>query len=226
MKPGKLVLFDVDHTLVDVGLTHAEAFAKAFVFFYGISLPPESFQRHGCTDLQIIHEVLKESGQKVHPEKVAKMISFLISEFEKKDLSEARLFDGVKDILSALKENGCIIGLVTGNIEKIAHTKLNHFGIDQYFLLGGFGEISVMRADLVRKAMQEAEAKGHKFDKTDVYVVGDTPNDIRAAKEAGAGSNAVAQGKNGREELEKESPDYLFRGLHEIKRITDVIMNG
>jgi phosphoglycolate phosphatase-like HAD superfamily hydrolase len=153
----KLVLFDIDHTLLDIGDTHKKAFAHAFKEVLRVEIDHSRWSVHGYTDLQIIHELMDKHGYEKDPGKIAKIIEVMIDHFSQQDLAHSFLLEGAEELLNELKgKKDVVLGLVTGNIEEIGYTKLKHLGIDEYFVLGGFGDISVVRADLVDFALQKA----------------------------------------------------------------------
>jgi phosphoglycolate phosphatase-like HAD superfamily hydrolase len=150
----------------------------------------------------------------------------MISEFEKEDLSCACLMPGVPKILEKVKDTDAIIGLVTGNLEEIAYTKLRHFKIHEFFILGGFGHISPIRSDLVEYAIKKAEEKFGKIKKSNVFIIGDTPHDIKAAKDAGVKVIATATGSYSYKEIKEKNPDYIFKNLEDTEKVIEVIQHG
>lgn len=223
----KLALFDVDHTLLDIGDSHKKAFAKAFEEVLGLKLDYSKWKVHGYTDLQIIEEFMDKHKAEKTPEKISKIIQVMINEFEKENLDHSFLLEGVPEILNILKEDeNIVIGLVTGNIENIAYVKLKHLKIHQYFMLGGFGNLSVIRADLVEAAMKQARDKFGEIDKNNVFIIGDTIHDIKAAKDAGVKVIAVATGSYSYDSLKEKNPDYILHDLKDTKKVIDVIKNG
>ena len=223
----KLVLFDVDYTLLNSTAAHWIAYKMAFRKVYSVELPQDFPHWDGYTDLQIIYAFMKEYRLGRDELKAREIIRVMVEEFMKQDLSKSYLLSGVEELLSELKkDNDVIIGLVTGNIEDIAYAKLKHLRIEEYFVLGGFGETSDVRADLVYDAIRKAEKDYGKIDKRNIFIVGDTHNDIKAARDAGVKVIAVATGYADIKELKKHDPDYLFNDLTDTKKVIDVIQNG
>ncbi|MCK5282813.1 MAG: HAD family hydrolase [Nanoarchaeota archaeon] len=222
----KLVLFDVDHTLLDAGNSHKDAFVKAFKEVLNLDFDYSGWKFGGFTDLQIIHELMDRNNIERDPRKISRIIEVMVDEFKRENLEHAYLLEGAIEILKKLKtEKDVIIGLVTGNIEEIAYTKLKHLNIDEYFVLGGFGHKSTIRSELIRMAIYEAEKKIGKIEESDVFIIGDTINDIKAARDAGVKVIAVATGMFGFEELNEKNPDYLFTDLKNTDKVIDVIKN-
>ena len=220
----KLVLFDIDHTLLDVGDTHKAAFAHAFKRVLGLDLDYSTWKVHGYTDLQIIEEFMDKFGIEKDSEKIREIIKVMIDYFERQDISHSFLLDGALELVTELKKNDeVILGLVTGNIEEIAYIKLKHLDMDEYFVLGGFGHISIVRRDLVIDAIEKAEEKFGPILKLDVTIIGDTIHDITAAKDAGVKVIAVSTGAYSNDELNEKNPDYLFDNLKDTKKIKEII---
>ena len=221
----KLVLFDIDHTILDIGDTHKAAFAYAFKEVLGLELDYSIWKVHGYTDLQIIDEFMDRYGHKKDPEIISRIIATMIDYFAKQDISHTILLPGAIELIKELKkEENIILGLVTGNVEEIAYTKLKHLGIDEYFVLGGFGHISIVRADLVTDAIKKAEKDYGKIEKEDTIIIGDTIHDIKAAKDSGVKVIAVATGSYAFDELSDLDPDHLFHDLKDTIKIKEAIL--
>jgi len=222
----KLVLFDVDHTLMIAGKSHKEAFVMAIKEVAGLDLKfPVGMS--GMTDLQIIHNLLTDNNIETEENTDKKIINVMIDYFQQADLSDAILLPGVPALLKRMQEHeDIVVGLVTGNIEEIAYTKLKHFGIKEFFLVGGFGHTSVIRSELIYDAIAHAERKIGTIKKNNVFIIGDTPHDIKAAKETGVKVIAVATGSHDVAALKKDSPNYVFNNLQDTDKIIDVILNG
>ena len=217
----KLVLFDIDHTLMEVYDTHKKVFATAFKKVYGLDVDYTKWKYHGYTDLEIIHDILDKNN--VSKDKIPEIISTMIEDFKKEDLSESVLLPGVLEILERLKSHDeIIVGIVTGNVEEIAFTKLRHFNIHEFFLAGGYGHSSTIRAELIDLAKDKARKFG---EIKETIVIGDTFKDIQAAKEAKVKIIAVATGSKSYEELKEKNPDYVFHNLEETDEIVEVILN-
>ncbi len=223
----KLILFDIDHTLMDVKDSHKKVFANAFNEVLGLHVDYTIWKFHGYTDLQIIYEILDSNGIERNEEEIAKIIEVMIRDFKEENLDHAVLMEGVDALLKELSnDENVILGIVTGNVEEIAYTKLRHFKIDESFILGGFGHSSEVRGNLVKIAIEEAESKFGKIDKNDVFIIGDTIHDITAAKDNGVKAIAVATGTHDYNSLKTMNPSYLFHDLKDTKKIIDVIKNG
>jgi HAD superfamily hydrolase (TIGR01549 family) len=224
MKTGKLLLFDIDGTLTKGG--HVEAFKKALKKVYGVDGKKGLKGSHGMMDKQIIMETLLAYGL---PEKeivskreeAMKEMARSYKEFIRESGKEA--LNGARELVEELDSRGFILGLVTGNVEEIAWMKLDKVGIGRFFRFGAFGSEHTSRTTLVRMAIERAESN-HGFDaEGDVFVIGDTPLDIKAGKGAGATTIGVATGVFSREELEKEGADYVLDDLTDSRKFMNII---
>lgn len=169
----------------------------------------EGILPHGKTDPGIIREIFLSRADNVtygdFPTSLAPILDsylgFLHEEIE--TTSNYRILPGVLDILNSLSERSdVLLGLATGNVEAGARIKLERGNLNQYFAFGGFGSDSEIRSELVRCGAEKAAAlSGSRLDPNDVFVIGDTPRDIEAGREAGFLTVGVATGKYSREEL-------------------------
>ena len=224
----ELILFDVDGTLIKGSRVHYESFLFAMNKVFGINddklgTPP------GSTDKFDILEIGKRNGvEKSEIENnLKKIYNFMIKYFEENVNSDEKLMLnlGVKELLEKLnKEKNYIVGLLTGNIEQIAWLKMKKLGIYHYFKLGAFGGVTHIRSELVPIAIRKAKEKFKtKIRKEDVFIVGDTPNDIKCGKDNGVRTTAVCTGQYTREELEKYQPDYIFDDLTNTDEFLETI---
>ncbi len=234
MTLGKLVLFDIDGTLLSAGRAPRRAITRALRETFSIDdpldgLPPTTFA--GKTDPEILRGILKRNHcpdnnwkQKL-PAFFDRYIQALREELpgEKK----ARLFPGVRDLLDALSSPGrAVLGLLTGNIQEGAYIKLAHFGLDRYFETGGFGSDSPDRSALPAVAVRRVkDTTGREYTGGDIVIVGDTFEDILVSKKAGARSVIVATGFFSREELAKAEPDFLFDDLSNTKAVVEAVLS-
>ena len=128
---------------------------------------------------------------------------------------EGKVLPGIVELLEALHgREDCVLGLLTGNIEKGAELKLSHYGVWDFFEFGAFADDHVDRNKLGPVAHSRAvERHGISFEPEDVFVLGDTPRDIDCARAAGFVAVAIATGSCGKDELAAHGPDFLFEDL-------------
>jgi len=128
---------------------------------------------------------------------------------------------GIEEAVKLLHAAGHLLGLVTGNLEPIAHAKLSRVGLDQYFRLGGFGSDHQQRAELVRIAVRRAREEFSFPANGVVHLIGDTPKDIAAGKAAGVLTVGVATGHFALGELERAGADLALSSFAEFSRLEE-----
>lgn len=221
----KLILFDVDGTLI-VGRGHPEALKHGLKTVYGCEVDYPKGRYSGWTDQLIILDVLEREGVS-REEILAKMQDCMDEMARYYDANigtkKVEAYEGARELLEELRARGFMLGLVTGNVERIAYTKLGKVGLAEFFSLGGFGSDHTERAELVSIAIRRAQRKGFRPDGSNVFVVGDTPRDVKAGREARAKTIAVFSGYTTRKELEDSRPDYLLEHLTEKERFLKII---
>ncbi len=198
----KLVLFDLDGTLVTTGGAGCIALAKGAAKLYGKMPQFEHALISGRTDLDnftIIYGLLHK-GKKPSAAEVKKMEKAYVEQLPQEVHALVRahkyhLIAGVEKLIKAIaKEKDMVLALGTGNVEKGAYIKLEPSGLGKYFTLGGFGTDGHTREEMLKAAVKRAEKKFKTtFTPDQVYVIGDTHRDICAAKNCGF-HNAVVTG--------------------------------
>lgn len=199
----KVLLFDVDQTLISTGGAGLRALDRACQRLLGIEKAMDGIKPHGKTDPAIVREILSvrlgsnaaELGLSGRLESILESYIFFLRE-EVKTSTTYRVLPGIFPLLEELSlRRDVALGLATGNIESGARIKLHRGGLNRYFAFGGFGSDSENRTELVRKAAEKAAAKsGVACQSSDIYVIGDTPLDIDAGRAAGFKTVGVATG--------------------------------
>jgi len=225
MDNGILTLFDIDGTLVRGARCHYMAFVHAVSKFYGMEEDISGINYAGKTDPQILREVL-EMGQipeKTIDENFQACLDYMAGYYlDNVHQENIMVLGGVKELLGQLKKDEVLLGLTTGNLELIAHAKLNRAGIDNYFAFGGFGSDSPKRSCLVKKALERArEVYGYQGDQ--VFVIGDTPRDVEAARPFNLHTIAVATGRYSTQDLQKTGADFVLESLDDINQVKEII---
>ena len=220
----KVLLFDIDATLLLSGNAGGRALNRTFDHLYGIKGAFDDIRPDGKTDPLIFREIFRTKRPEIVPEremeKVAEIyVAFL--EEELRDSPKFRVMPGVPELLEALaSRSALVLGLATGNLEKGAWMKLGRGGMDPYFHFGGFGSDAENRTELIRIAMERARGYlGNHVPGEDIYVIGDTPRDILHGKEAGARTVAVATGKSGVDELSRHGPNHVFADFSDTAEV-------
>lgn len=227
----KLILFDVDGTLVTRNRVHDVSFSAGFKKAVDIDVNVVETQgvNSGKTVRRIVSELLETKGftKKEIASKFNDVLNEMFKYYEEKIELDPSLksIPHVMELLVELERAGYILGLVTGNAERIAKLKLKKVGLSNFFSgIGGFGDSSMSRRELAIQAIRKASEKlGIKFDKKDVFVIGDTPLDVACGKEIGVKTIAVATGPFKADELKRHNPDYLFNDFSDVKSVLKAI---
>jgi len=224
----KIILFDIDGTLMLSGGAGLRAMNEAFLRVYGKKDALLNVKLAGRTDTSIIEDALTATGIPFENEKFEYYKSVYYDLLEKEILqpsTEKRIMPGIKELLPLLEEHkGVYMGLLTGNWEKSGRIKIGHFGLNEYFSFGAFANDSGVRNDLLPFAIKRFIEKYDVVPKPDeVYVIGDTPADINCAKPHGAYSVAVGAAFYTVEQLKEYNPDYLFADLSDTERVMQIL---
>ncbi len=224
----KLVLFDIDGTLIRDDGAARDAFAEALREVYGHLAPLDRFDFSGRTDPEITWMVLEESGlsdDEVEAGFDQLWTAYLTGLERRIDRTTVRLMPGIEELLEQLsRRDDVVLALLTGNIEPGARTKLSPFDLNRFFPFGAFGSDSRFRNDLPPVALARAREHGHQgVNAEDVVVIGDSIYDVRCAVPNGARSIAVATGVTSGEMLQAESPDHFFETLENTETVIEAI---
>jgi len=210
----KLVLFDIDGTLITDGGASREAFASALLEVFGYRGELRRYDFSGRTDPQIAHMVLRDAGwnEADIDARAPQLWSAYVAGLEKHERSRVRELPGVRVLLDALRGDARVtLALLTGNIEPGARLKLSGPSLNDYFPFGAFGSDSAKREELPPIAIERAEkVSGHRFRGRDVIIVGDSIYDVRCGVPHSATTIAIASGKTPAEALKAEKPDHFF----------------
>ena len=225
----RLASFDIDNTLIKSSPGHMSALLAAVKDIYGIEARADVINHHGMTDQEIIIKILgkysvDEETIRSHLKKCVESMPVKYAEIVKSE--ELVILEGVFDLLTRLDQNGFLLGLVTGNLEKIAWIKLKKIGIDRFFEFGGFGSDHIDRADLVKIAIQRAQKKCGVEKNTQIYHFGDAPQDMIAGRLAGAVPVGVTTGIFSAEELSSAGAYKVFPSLENTDEILNTLSNS
>lgn len=222
----KLVLFDIDGTLLRSGGAGRWSMERALIDTFGTSGDPE-YHYDGRTDKQIVRDLMLGAGipEVSIEEKMDELLDRYIAglhEALKLDQHKVTVFPGVLRLLARVeREDRMLMGLLTGNIEAGAKIKLRAAGIDhERFRVNAFGSDDAHRPALPSVARQRAkELLGVELEGNKLVVIGDTPSDIECARSIGARSIGVATGRFSTDELIKYNPYALYEDLTETDEI-------
>jgi phosphoglycolate phosphatase-like HAD superfamily hydrolase len=228
----RLVLFDVDGTILTASGAGRNAMHRAFLDVYGTAGPIETYDFRGKTDLVILRDLLAAAGLAAAAVAAGQAAFFdRYLEHLAADLgdgSRVKLFPGVARLVEALAaEPRCVVGLLTGNVEGGARLKLQPTGLWPHFRLGAYGSDDADRTRLPAVAAARAAALvGRPFRGADLVVLGDTPLDVACARAFGAAAIAVATGWHAAADLEACQPDHVFPDLSDTERVLAAILDG
>jgi len=227
-----LVLWDIDHTLIETRGIGGEIYADAFHAVTGqplLEMPALS----GRTEPVIFREALKThdiaDNDDLYPrfaDEQARGYAARADELRRR----GRALPGAADALRALADRPDVIqSILTGNTRPAAESKLRTFGLDRYpdLDVGAYGTDDDNRANLVKIARQRAEAVHDvRFDPTSTVLIGDTLNDVAAARDGGARIIAVATGSDSAEDLASAGADTVLEDLTRTDDLLAAIYGG
>ncbi len=211
-----VLLFDIDGTLLNTGGAGRDALLQASEEVFGIPAPIDNLDLSGRCDYGIILEILGACDIEPSEENIRKLtLGYLELLQENMQKYDGGILSGVVELLQHLVVRPDVaLGLLTGNIEAGADLKLHHYGIAHFFEFGAFGDRHSERDDIAREAMEKVkEYVGPDIPKDRIWVIGDTPRDVRCARTVGVQALAVASGWIDRDILAAEEPDLLLDDL-------------
>lgn len=223
-----LVLWDVDKTLVDVSGVSRDIYARAFEKVTGQPLG-QLADMTGRTERAILVETLALNGvAEAELDVFYEALALAAHELRGQMRAIGRALPGAREAIVAMRQDGVVQSVATGNLRPIAETKLAAFGLADGLELdvGGYGSDDGVRAELVRQARLRA---GRKYE-TDmspdrVVVIGDTPLDVEGAHGAGAWAIGVATGASTVEELAAAGADEVFADLTSVDVLVSMVVS-
>jgi phosphoglycolate phosphatase len=226
-----LVLWDVDRTLVSIAGVGRMLYERAFPRATGRPLGPIA-DMTGRTERAIIIDTLRLNGIE-RPEPFFAPLFAALGEAAR-ELAEpireaGQALPGAKEAVAAFLESGVTQSVVTGNIRAVALAKLGAFGLTDHldFSVGGYGDDSGDRADLVRLARERAAARyGPAFAGKRTFVIGDTPLDIRGAHDAGAYAVGVATGGTAAADLIVAGAELVLDDLEDLAPLRAAVLGA
>ncbi|MFL5807415.1 MAG: HAD family hydrolase [Roseiflexaceae bacterium] len=227
----KLILWDIDGTLIYSGGVAGAAMRAAMERVYGRAMAAERHAYAGKTDQQIILETFADRTQAELLPLLEPFTAAYLQELDaRRDefLAHGRILDGVVAALDRLAALPVAQSLLTGNLLPIARFKLDLLGLSSYFDFdaGAFGSDHHIRANLVPIAAGRAARRyGRPFAGQDVVVIGDTPNDIDCGRAAGARTVAVATGPFGVDALRAHGADVVLASLADAEGVVGAILD-
>jgi HAD superfamily hydrolase (TIGR01549 family) len=215
----KLVIFDLDHTLVNLFSVHDKAYHKTMEEIFGIKACYKRLDYTGKRIPDLIREYALKAGVTMP------VIRMNLEEAERvyelnfaMNLRNARkhVLPGAVKLLAALQKKHKL-ALVTGDLRSIAALVLKETGLDAFFPIIATAEDALTRAGIVKRAIKKAGKV------SEVWVIGDSTRDIEAGKANGAKTIAVMTGEHDEKTLRAAKPAYIFKGLTPTTRILEAI---
>jgi phosphoglycolate phosphatase-like HAD superfamily hydrolase len=219
----KLVLFDIDGTLVLTGGAGLRAMNRALQDVFGHADGLDGIPVAGRTDWAILSDAVRRIGRSLDGALLADLeqryVNHMAEEIQHPGDGRKAVMPGVREILDALeRRDDVFVGLVTGNFEAGARVKLGHFDLWRYFRCGAFGGDAADRNALVPFARERARDCGlPDIADEDIVVVGDTPHDVTCAHAAGAIAVGVATGTSSVDELRAAGAEHVFEDLSDVQ---------
>jgi phosphoglycolate phosphatase-like HAD superfamily hydrolase len=226
MENKRLLLFDIDGTLVSTGGAGVRALKLVIEKRYGVQDDLHDVEIAGRTDSGIAASILKKYGASETNGNVSDFLDEYVG-FLKQTVSTTagQILPGMSEILNQMKTRpDRVLGLLTGNVKRGAELKLQHYGLWDFFEFGAFADDHHDRNQLGGFARARAEEKhGHDFEASQIDVIGDTGHDVACGKAFGARTVAIATGSWSREQLAAHKPDFLFDDLANVGEVMRVL---
>jgi phosphoglycolate phosphatase len=219
-------LFDIDGTLLASGGAGKAALEAAVTGEFGVTLQGQ-IPYAGRTDRAIVRDLFRLHAIAETPENLRTLLDGYLRRLpESLRRHDGRVLPGIASLLQQLGERPDVaVGLLTGNVRAGARAKLGHFGLFEHFQFGGFGDHHFDRDDVAREALAAVQATVGAHCTADcVWVIGDTPLDVRCARAIGARVAAVATGLHSCDELAPTNPDLLLSDLSDATPLLRLIL--
>jgi phosphoglycolate phosphatase len=219
MSAPRILLFDIDGTLVSTGGAGAVAWRRAFEELYGIPADIGQFTDAGMTDPDVGARTFEAVlHRKPTPLELAQIVQRRLEHLPEAvaESKGYKVLPGVPERLRQLSRAGHLLGIITGNGDGAAHIKLQRADLNRWFTFGAYASAGVDRAGIVRQAVARGEAMfGEDVPNTEIYVIGDTPLDIQAAHAVDCTAIAVATGHYDSAALHEAGADHVIETMEQ-----------
>jgi phosphoglycolate phosphatase-like HAD superfamily hydrolase len=224
----KLIIFDLDQTLVDFLSVHDEVTRRLFKKFFNVDARLTEIDFTGKSLTENFGELarLKDIPEDVLQRKSNQLLESYETTFGESLPRDAAkyILPGVRELLNELSNTDHIVALYTGNSSKIVNQVFRATGLGRYFKFCFYGTEVETRSDMVKLAINKAEkSTGREFRDKNIVIIGDSVRDIECGKLFSALTIAVATGFHSEEELLKAEPDYLFDNLKDYRQVLKAI---
>jgi len=225
--PGKrLLLWDIDGTLISTGAAGQHAIVRATAERFGGDGDLSDVEIAGRTDTGIARQILEKHASPVTDENVNSFLDLYVRLLaEELPRRQGYVLPGVRELLErSAQQSDTTLGLLTGNLERGAKLKLEHYQLWHFFPFGAFSDDHHDRNELGAFALSRSlEETGISFPGPQVDVIGDTGHDIACGKAFGARTIAVVTGSWSREQLAHHQPDFLFDDLSNVNEVIQTL---
>ena len=230
----RLILWDIDGTLVHAGPAARAAFDLAVASVLRREVPDHGISMSGKTDPQIALEVMaalavEDEEARRHLPAVLEGLTRELDAAADTIREKGRVHSGVEELLSRLNEHaGVVQSVLTGNLAANAALKVAAFGLERWLdmEIGAYGSDDQDRTRLVPIAIAKATRRyGHAFIPDEVWIIGDTPRDLACARAGGARCLLVATGRYPFDELLKEDADAVLPDLTDVDQVEKLLLS-
>lgn len=225
----KLVLFDIDGTLLSAGRAARESILFALKGIYGWSGSGEGHDFSGKTDPQIVRELVSEAiGPERCETELERALEAYLAELDRRLLPELVVpKPGIGELLARLSaERDVTLALLTGNLERGARMKLAFPDFNRYFPFGAFGSDCADRYRLPGIALERAVSHtGRTYRGKSIVIVGDSIHDVLCGRDLGVKAVAVSTGPTKPERLAAEKPDVLLESFADVEHGLEAILS-
>ena len=227
-KMKRILLFDIDGTLIKPSKVGHISFRRALEDVYGVVGPLDDYNMAGKTDWQIVTDLMRLAGLDTEAIEARRMDAFAAyaRHFSIIPITATiPLLPGVTELMARLAtEEDFILGLVTGNVREVVPHKLRAGGLDPgMFEFGAFGSEHIDRNTLPALALYRlSQMRGGPVSPESALVIGDTPLDIACARHAGVKVLCVATGRYSQAQLWEYNPDYVLEDLSDTDRVLEI----
>ena len=225
-KPRKLLLWDIDGTILHTGKAGESALGHAMEKLHGMARGLQGLEIAGRTDKWIVEQLLAREGLPHGEREIVRFLDEYVERLaEELPRRQGGLHPGILGILEeAHRRPDLVQGLLTGNSEKGARLKLSRYGVNHFFAFGAFADDSSVRNELGPHAQRRAHARhGEEFPSERIFIIGDTPHDVACARAIGAKAIAVATGSFSVEQLHECGADAVLSDLGHPERFFQLL---
>ncbi len=225
-KQKRLLLWDIDSTLLHTGGAGVESLRNMARQRFGVADDLHDIEIAGKTDVSIIRDIFRKHGVDPDAETIAAFAEEYLADLPG-ELARCHgdLLPGIRPLLEYLRQQpDLVLALLTGNLERGARLKLEHYGLGPFFEFGAFADDHHDRNELGAFARRRAQEKhGHEFDGASIDVIGDTGHDIACGKAIGARTIAVGTGSWTAVRLRSCRPDFHFADFSDLQGVVNTL---